>query len=162
MKSKFDTSIYQSAEEQAQDESLSNIGGFLSQESVRTAEISNLNKPKPGSFGEFASSIADQVLGMFNGGDGTLARVASGQPIGKLFYYENRLLIKTPFNTIVGGQIYINALQERVLQLTSVSSELEIDTLKSELKIVTSGSFFGLIKLAFKNLFKPSKGKING
>lgn len=161
-KSRFDTYIFESEEEKAQNQSLGNIGGFLSQESVRTAEIKNLNKPKPGSFGEMASAIVQETMALFSG-DSTLSRVAAGQPVGKLFYYEGRLLVMTPFKTIVGGQVYIDTLQNRILELTTVSAEIEIKELKSQLSTVTSGGFLGLIGLAFKRLYTNLlKGKNNG
>lgn len=157
MKSIFDTPIFKS-EDDCQTEVLGKVGIFLSEQSIKTAEIKSLNKPKPGSFGEMASFIVGEVVGTFNE-NYTLSKVASGVSVGSLFYYKDVLLVKTPFNTIVSAQTYVDTLQNRVLELTTVPTEVEIYNLKRELLTVTSGTFFDLIKLAFKRLFK---GESNG
>ena len=157
MKSIFDTSIFKS-EEDRQNEILGKVGIFLSEQSIKTAEIKSLNKPKPGSFSEMASFIVDEVVGTFNG-NYTLSKIASDVSVGVLFYYQGALLVKTPFNTIVSAQNYVDTLQNRVLELTRVPTEIEICKLKNELSTITSGTFFDLIKLAFKRLFK---GEYNG
>lgn len=49
--------------------------------------------------------------------------------------------VKTPFNTVVAADIYIKTVQDQLLQVADYNNKL------------TSGSFFDLIKLAFKRLF---------
>lgn len=155
---KLEGPIYKS-ESDKYDDAAGNVGGFISQEQVNTAKILDAdNKPKDGSFGAMASNIVDEILGSFDNGY-TLEKAARGVPVGTLFTYKKALMVKTPFKTIVGGQVYINVLQDRILQLTTVSAETEIKELKTQLYTVTNGGFFDLIKLAFKRLIK---GRNNG
>lgn len=79
--------------------------------------------------------------------------------VGQLFKFMGKDKVLTPFKTVVDAQQYVNVLQGRVLELTTVSAELETMALKETIREFTSLSFFGLITLAFKNLLK---GKSNG
>lgn len=74
--------------------------------------------------------------------------------VGQIFFYNEHQLVLTPFKTIVAAQVYITAVQDRLLELTSVSTEVEIANLKKTIQTFTSLSFFGLITLSFKRLFK--------
>lgn len=80
--------------------------------------------------------------------------------IGQVFQYQQHTLVKTPFNTVVKVQQYVTALQDRLFEVTTVHTELEISNLKKTINEFTSLTFFGLIKLAFKKL--TYKGKSRG
>lgn len=162
MKSLKDQPVYET-ESDKQDKALGTIAGFISQEEVNTAKINDLTKKvTPGSFGHIASNVVEETMALFTG-ESTLSRIAAGQTVGQMFRYKGALLVLTPFKTVVGVQAYVDALQNRVLELTTVSAELEINQLKKEIKTVTNGGFFDLIGLAFKRLINNLfKGKNNG
>lgn len=91
-----------------------------------------------------------------------VAYIIKKKQIGEIFEYKNKQLVLTPFKTVVSAQIYLTTIQDRFLELTSVTTELEIAELKKTIQEFTSLSFFGLIKLAFKQKYILLKGKING
>lgn len=154
MKNLKDVTPYQTESDQ-DDAALARVGGFLTQTQVEQARRSDgRSSATPGSFGHMAKNIADETFNAIMGQGNSLAREAKNQPVGRLFFYQGSLLVKTPFKTIVSGQTYVDVLQARILELTTVSAELEINQLKKDLNTVTSGGFFGLIRLAFKRLFK--------
>ncbi len=77
------------------------------------------------------------------------------QPVGKIFEFNGNLLIKTPFNTVLPAQHYVNVLQDQVIGTTNEIIRLK-ETIKSFstcLELRDSQTFFQLIKLAFKQLF---------
>lgn len=73
--------------------------------------------------------------------------------VGEIFNYASKQLVLTPFKTVVPAQTYLIAVQDRLLEVTSVPNEIEIAGLKKTIQEFTSLSFFGLIKLAVKRLF---------
>jgi hypothetical protein len=94
-----------------------------------------------------------------------LIRAGKVRPVGQVFKFfgaeyrlgmalytcNDRFYVRTPFNTIVLADEYIDTLQNQLVQVARLNSTL------------TSGSFFGLIKLAFTNLITNlCKGKSNG
>lgn len=87
-----------------------------------------------------------------------LARASKLFGVGKIFEFnirgENRILVQTPFKTVVPAQNYVDALQTRLLELTTVEVEVEVSNLKQEISAFTELKFLGLITLAFKRLFK--------
>jgi hypothetical protein len=82
-----------------------------------------------------------------------IARIVRKVGVGQIFEYKNKLKVMTPFKTVVDAQTYVSALQDRLLQTTTIPVELEITQLKDALDGFTSLSFFGLIGLAFKRYF---------
>lgn len=58
---------------------------------------------------------------------------------GQVFQYQGKAYIKTVYNTIVPAEIYIQAIEKSLVDFTTMFTNL---------------SFFGLIKEAFKTLFK--------
>lgn len=60
---------------------------------------------------------------------------------------DTLVFARTPFNTVVQAQVYVDSLQDSLITIDKKNREF------------TSLSFFGLIKLAFTNL---TKGKRNG
>jgi hypothetical protein len=66
---------------------------------------------------------------------------AKTKDIGQCFNFKNKVLVKTPFNTVVTADEYIDVLQNQMLKLSNLNDKL------------TNCSFFGLINLAFKRLF---------
>lgn len=54
----------------------------------------------------------------------------------------DKYFVKTPFNTVVQADEYIDTLQNQLIAVAKLNEEF------------TSASFVGLIKLAFKRLFK--------
>lgn len=89
-----------------------------------------------------------------------IEKIVKRKQVGEIFEFNKQQLVLTPFQTVVPAQTYVQALQDRVLQLTTVPAEVEISNLKAKINGFTSLSFFGLIKLAFKRLTKTEK--ING
>ena len=73
--------------------------------------------------------------------------------VGQIFQYRGKQLVLSPFKTVVPAQLYLTTIQDRVLELTTVATEVEIAGLKNTINEFTSLSFFGLIKLAFKRLY---------
>lgn len=86
-----------------------------------------------------------------------IAKIVQRKQVGEIFEFNKQKLVLTPFKTVVPAQTYIQALQDRLLEVTTVSTEIEISNLKSKINGFTSLSFFGLIKLAFKRLTKTEK-----
>lgn len=83
-----------------------------------------------------------------------IAKLSRSSGVGMMFRHNNKNLVLTPFKTVVDAQLYLSAVQNRLLELTTVPVEVEVANLKSMVKSFTSLSFFGLIKLAFTNLLK--------
>lgn len=83
-----------------------------------------------------------------------IAFILKNKTFGEIFDYKGRPLVLTPFNTVIAPQLYLTALQDRLFELTTVTVEIEISNLKKTINEFTSMSFVGLIKLAFKRLFK--------
>lgn len=135
------------------------------EEAAKALHDYNRRNDHPGmrsNFGQFASMVAQTVIDTFDQtafGTNPAIDMMKKAPVGQLFYYDGRIKVKTPFNTIVDGQVYVDVLQNRVLELTSVDAERHIYDLKNDLKTVTTGSFFDLIGLAFKRLIRR---KYNG
>lgn len=88
-----------------------------------------------------------------------IAFIIKNKQVGEIFSYQGNQLVLTPFKTVVTAQVYLTTIQDRVLELTTVPTEIEIANLKKTIQEFTSLSFFGLIKLAITNLLK---GKNNG
>lgn len=79
--------------------------------------------------------------------------------VGKLFVNDGNILIKTPFNKVIPGQVYVDVLQDNILGVTDKLNQLEqhVVELNDQLNLVDhidDYTFFGLIKLAFKRLFR--------
>jgi hypothetical protein len=92
-----------------------------------------------------------------------IAYMVRDHRVGQIFTYNQKSIVLTPFNTVVDAQVYLTAIQDRLLELTTVPTEVEISNLKKTIQEFTSLSFFGLIKLAFTNLLTNlTKGKSNG
>lgn len=89
-----------------------------------------------------------------------IAKLSRKNGVGKMFQYDKKTLVLTPFKTVVEAQVYLSVVQDRLLELTSVPVETEVIQLKQTIKSFTSLTFFGLIKLAFSSLFK--QGENNG
>lgn len=70
-----------------------------------------------------------------------ILKIAKLKQVGCCFKFNDKILVKTPFNTVVTSDEYINFLQNQMLIVANLNNKL------------TTGSFFDLIKLAFKNLF---------
>lgn len=88
-------------------------------------------------------------------------RAMSQEPVGKIKEMYGTSWVHTPFKTVVRTQVYVDTLQNRVISLSSISAEAEIDKLTSQraqlyeaLKEFTNMSMFGLIKLSLKRFFK--------
>jgi hypothetical protein len=79
--------------------------------------------------------------------------------VGQIFQYGGKQLVLSPFKTVVPAQVYLTTIQDRLLEITSVPTEVEIAGLKKTINEFTSLSFLGLIKLAFKRLLTNLKGK---
>lgn len=88
-----------------------------------------------------------------------IAYIVKKKQVGEIFQFQGKQLVLTPFKTVVAAQLYLTTIQDRVLELTTVPTEIEIAGLKKTINEFTSLSFFGLIKLAIKNLLK---GRNNG
>lgn len=92
-----------------------------------------------------------------------IAFLSKSAGVGKMFSYAGKTLVLTPFKTVVDAQIYITAIQDRLLETTTVPVEIEVAQLKKAIQEFTSLSFVGLIGLAFKRSFNNlRKGKNNG
>lgn len=83
-----------------------------------------------------------------------VANLSQKAGVGRIFSYEGEALILTPFKTVVDAQVYVDAIQNRLLETTTVPVEVEIIQLKKQIEQFTSLSVVGLIKLTFKKLFK--------
>jgi hypothetical protein len=88
-------------------------------------------------------------------------RKMAAEPVGKIVRMFDKNWVHTPFKTIVEAQQYVNVLQDRVLQLTTVESEIFTQQLLEQrtqlvkaLQEFTNLTWFGLIKLSFKRLFQ--------
>lgn len=88
-----------------------------------------------------------------------IANMVRTKQVGQIFQYQGKQLVLTPFKTVVPAQTYLTTIQDRVLELTTVPTEIEIAGLKKTINEFTSLSFFGLIKLAITKLLK---GRNNG
>ncbi|SRR6266481_3974762 len=75
--------------------------------------------------------------------------------VGKIFTHDGNILIKTPFETVIPAQVYVDVLQDRVIGVTDELTKVkqEVYDLSSKLGLYHSLTFLGLIKLAFKRLF---------
>lgn len=73
--------------------------------------------------------------------------IAAAKP-GKPFYFQETLLIKTAFGVVDRLDRYIFALEKTIVDCTTKTNP------KPQF---TDESFFGLMKLAFKRLFKRNK-----
>ncbi len=83
--------------------------------------------------------------------------------VGQLFSFNGKLKVLTPFKTVVDGQNYVTALQDRLFEITTVDQEIMVSQLKTQVQEFTSLSFLGLIALSFKRLYNNLfKGKNNG
>jgi hypothetical protein len=99
-------------------------------------------------------SVMEETCLIAEGDTQSLKRKVEEQPVGKVFFFNDEYMVKTPFNTLVSSQTYITVLQERVLELTTIPVELEIHELKNEVRHFRSLGFLDLLKLAFKRLLK--------
>lgn len=79
--------------------------------------------------------------------------------VGQLFTYQGKQLVLTPFKTVVPAQTYVTSLQDRLFEITTVDQEVMVSQLKTQVRWFTSLSFFGLIGLALKRLFKTGDKK---
>lgn len=71
-----------------------------------------------------------------------IAEIIKTKPVGEIFSFRDILYVQTPFKTIVKAQVYLNVLQDSVIQVTNEVTEF------------TNLSSFDLIKLSIKRLFK--------
>lgn len=89
-------------------------------------------------------------------------KAGSNQPIGKIFQYQGNLLVKTPFNTVLPAQHYVNVLQDQVIGVVTELEDLKKENTRLSNILFDQGdpfltgklTFSQLIKLAFKKLFK--------
>lgn len=150
------------------DEELKDIAGShqtvrdgLNSDQLRTAQetdraLSELN----GDIFNFESESKVRKAGFTPQQAKDIANIVKTKQIGEIFQYKNKQLVLTPFKTVVDAQVYLTTLQNRLLEVTTVSAEIEILTLKKTINEFTSLSFFDLIKLSFTRLF--TKGNKNG
>lgn len=80
---------------------------------------------------------------------------------GNVIYVGGKAWAKTVFNTVVEAPVYIAALQDRVLEISTVENETLIAQLryyciglKNETDKFTKLSSLGLMKLSIKRFFK--------
>lgn len=85
------------------------------------------------------------------------------EPVGKIKQMFGKQWVFTPFNTVVQAQVYVDALQGRLIQLSSQDAEATIGALMEQRRQIieaykaqsfTNLSAFGLMKLSIKRLFQ--------
>lgn len=105
----------------------------------------------------FLPSQAEEVL-----------HIGKKQPVGRIFKAlgsvhivnnttysaHDRFFVRTPYNTVVEAQVYIDTLQDQIIALGDLNSKLTSEPHYEITSKLTSESFFGLIKLAFKKLIQ--------
>lgn len=105
---------------------------------------------------DFASENRVRSAGYLPSQAENLAKLMRDEKIkvGQIFEFLGKQKVLTPFETVVDAQVYLTALQDRVLETTTVPVEIEVAGLKKTIQEFTSLSFVGLIGLAIKRLFK--------
>lgn len=71
-----------------------------------------------------------------------ILKIAKNKAVGQCFVFNSKILVKTPFNTVITSDEYLEFLQNQILSVAKLNDKL------------TNGSFLGLIKLAFKRLIR--------
>lgn len=112
---------------------------FYSKEQIEDLAKNSVNTASPGSFGTIAAREASEIINTFDdvsfNEQKSMASKSVNVKIGQIFEHDSKLYIKTPYNTIVDAQLYINVLQEQLIKIGNLT-------------------FFELFKLAIKRLFK--------
>lgn len=90
----------------------------------------------------------------------------SKEPVGKIVPMYGKQWVHTPFKTVVQAQVYVDALQGRVMQLSNEDAEITIGSLMDQRRQIieaykaqsfTNMSSLDLMKLSIKRLFQRGK-----
>lgn len=101
-------------------------------------------------FGEIQKNLDSQfvtegkvrALGLSTRDTEDLALLMKSSPVGNVVLFRGKFFVKTPYDTVVPAEVYINSLQDTLISVTGAAVSF------------TNLGFIDLIVLAFKRLFR--------